>query len=74
MRKIDLEASGYALVLLDEICQGYDTELYIYRCTQFLREGLGSLLHPVILSKWLMGDLPTNALLRKVEELIEHNS
>lgn len=67
-KTLDIEALCYALILLEEICQGYDTGRYRFRAQTFIQQsgvelpGLG---------RWLMRVLSTPEFIDQVENVLE---
>ena len=69
-----LEKVGYALVLLQEICLGYDTHAYRSRCAGLLRDVFSQ--HQKMLrliEYWVANAVENRDMLRAVEAYFERN-
>lgn len=66
----DLEALSYGLVLLQEVCQGYDTDLYRTRARHYLAVGGNPYISDYLNSQWSHGKISTQDLVHKIERLL----
>ena len=66
---LDLDSLGYALILLNEICQGYDSGNYRYRAINAIR---ASRVNVPNLSRWFSNLYPTTKLIKDIERVIEN--
>ena len=66
----DIEEVGYGLVLLQEICQGYDNGIYRARATRMLAHGGDRYISGYLLPRWAYGKLSTTAFIQKIEQYL----
>ena len=64
------EALSYGLVLLQEICQGYDTAPYRTRAHHYIAWGGNPYISDYLLSQWQHNRLSTPDLIHKIERFL----
>lgn len=70
----DLETLSHGLVLLQEICQGYDNPGYRKRALNYLALGADAVIRKYLLVRWDHRLLTTTELIRQIEQRLLQNA
>ena len=69
-RPYNFEALSYGLVLLQEICQGYDTPIYRNRAIRQIAYGGSPYIGGQLLPDWKYGKITTQDLIHCIEKAL----
>lgn len=73
-RMRDLDALSHGLVLLQEICQGYDNPGYRSRALRFINQGADMYIRKYSLVSWAQNLMSTVDLIKVVERRLTSNA
>lgn len=69
----DLDALAHGLVLLQEICQGYDNPIYRGRAERYIAAGGSTQIGNYLLPKWFHGGMSTPEFIDNIEKALIHD-